>query len=206
MGSRYPGYPLHYITAWHGMVQIKQTEVAPLLKMADFMSVYDFSNHVDVQASQVILQSLPVLYYCLGTAVCLWLMNTSCQCGNIWYTPLLALSICRRLTCICVSPVGSGVTQREDLAWLQRAARCEENVFYRVSLQQPAKALWSTALRPRLWPHEQVGLLKAVSILCTIRCVFTVLYSTHSVFCLCVAVQLHTVCLDNCFFTNHCRY
>lgn len=164
------------------------------------MSVYDFSNHVDVQASQVILQSLSVLYYSLRTAIYLWSMNTSCQFGNIWYPPLFALSVCRLLTCICVLPVGSGVTQWEDLAWLQWAARCEENVFYRVSLQQPAKALWSAALRPRLWPHEQVGLLKAVSILCNIYCVFTTQRCTQSVFCLCVTIQLHAICLDNCFF------
>lgn len=51
---------------------------------------------------------------------------------------------------LLVLSVGSGVTQREDLARLQRVARCEEDVFHGVSLQQPAKALWSSALRPRL--------------------------------------------------------
>lgn len=61
-----------------------------------------------------------------------------------------------------VLPVGFGVTQWEDLARIQRATRCEEDDFHRVSLQQPEKALWSAALRPRLWPHEQVRSLKAV--------------------------------------------
>lgn len=62
----------------------------------------------------------------------------------------------------CFVSVGSGFTQREDLARLQRTARCEEDDFHRVSLQQSAKAVWCAALRPRLWPHEQVGFLKLV--------------------------------------------
>lgn len=51
---------------------------------------------------------------------------------------------------LSVLTLGSRVAQREDLARLQRAARCEEDDFHRIPLQQPAKALWSTAVRPRL--------------------------------------------------------
>lgn len=103
---------------------------------------------------------------------------------------------------VCVFSVGSGVTQREDLAWVQRAARCEEDDFHRVSLQQPAKALWSAALRPGLRPHEQVGLLEAV--------LFQTLHLTHAALHIfCIAVSLAVVlqldsdcscmqCMGNC--------
>lgn len=81
---------------------------------------------------------------------------------------------------LSVLTLGSRVAQREDLARLQRAARCEEDDFHRVPLQQPAKALWSTAVRPRLWPHEQVGFLETF---------FLLLHKKHNSFH-CTAVRL----------------
>ena len=100
------------------------------------------------QASQVILQSLPMMTQNIEMYSGLVCCHSSVvdekppMCISPWTDSLSAA--------LSVLSVGPGVTQREDLAWLQRAARCEEDDFHRVSLQQPAKALWSTALRPRL--------------------------------------------------------
>lgn len=87
----------------------------------------------------------------------------------------------------CFVSAGSGFTQREDLARLQRTARCEEDDFHRVSLQQPAETFWGTALRPRLWPHEQVRFLKLLLfhtrhniIPHTLYCLFTAVLSVRS--------------------------
>lgn len=111
-----------------------------------------------------------------------------------WWIPRIHLSLhylCCMSADLCVSSVGSGVTQREDLARLQRAARCEEDDFHRVSLQQPAKALWSAAVRPRLWPHEQVGFSMAVLFLTQEE----TLHQTHT--------ALHLYCTT--VWTNHYR-
>lgn len=97
---------------------------------------------------------------------------------------------------LSVLTLGSRVAQREDLARLQRAARCEEDDFHRIPLQQPAKALWSTAVRPRLWPHEQVGFLETFFYSC-IRNItpFTALQSGCSI----AAIVCFHVFVDSVF-------
>lgn len=77
-----------------------------------------------------------------------------CQCASVLPHTMPSRLLCT-FCCVCVV-TGLGLSEWEDLARLWWAACREEDDFYRVPLQQPPQALWSVALRPGLWPHEQV--------------------------------------------------
>jgi len=87
-------------------------------------------------------------HVCVCVCVCVGSMNAF-AIVEIFHIPIFALTLCCLLTCVGLS-VGPGLTQREDLARLQRDARREEDDFHGVSLQPPAEALRGAALGSRL--------------------------------------------------------